>query len=368
MEDKLKKLIEKAISGLKSGGIVAFPTDTVYGIGADFQNESAIKKVFNVKERESDKPLTLLLPDSGELHRFVKTIPKAAQRLIETFWPGPLTLVFKASGRIPAYLLGPDSTVGIRVCSNEIARALIRGFGSPLATTSANVSGEEPLRSGSEVSSKMGEEIDFVLPGFCGFAPSSTVLNLSRFPPAVERKGAISPLFLGRIMGRKVRLCENVFFKILLVCTGNACRSPIAEGLLRKMIPPDLSKKLMVASAGTAALAGSKPTEFAIDAANELGGDITGLVCKELSPKIITDADLILCMEQSQRDRVADMVPDAWEKTDLLKGYGKEGLPKYEREIEDPIGLQLEAYRRVAREIQSSLTGVVSELMRWLLP
>lgn len=368
MEEKLKKQIGKAVSVLKNGRIVAFPTDTVYGIGADFQNEPAVKKIFIVKGRESDNPLTLLLADAKELDPFVKTIPKTAQRLIQTFWPGPLTLIFKASGKVPAYLLGPDSTIGIRVSGNETARALIQSFGSPLATTSANMSGEEPLRSGNEVSSKMGERIDYVLPGFCGFAPPSTVLNLSRFPPGLERKGAISPLLLGRTMRRKVRLGKNVFFKILLVCTGNACRSPMAEGLLKKMLPPDLSKKLMIASAGTAALEGGRPTEFAIAAANELGAEIKGLMCRELSPEIITGADLILCMEQNHRDRVAEMVPEAWKNTDLLKGYGKEGLPKYEREIEDPIGLQLAAYRRAAREIQSNLMGVVSELIRRLLP
>lgn len=368
MKGKLQEQIAKAISTLKDGRIVAFPTDTVYGIAADFQNESAIKKIFAAKGRESDKPLTLLLRDPEELQHFVKTIPKTSEGMIRTFWPGPLTLIFKASAQVPAYLLGPDSTIGIRVCGNETARALIQGFGSPLATTSANMSGEEPLRSGSEVSSKMGEDIDYVLPGFCGFAPPSTVLNLSRFPPGLERKGSISPLLLGRTMRRRVRLGENVFFKILLVCTGNACRSPMAEGLLKKMIPPDLSKKLMIASAGTAALEGGRPTRFAILAANELGADIKGLACRELSPEIIMGADLILCMEQGHRHRVADMVPDAWEKTDLLKGYGKEGLPKYEREIEDPIGMPIEAYRRAAREIQSGLTGVVSELIRWILP
>jgi len=368
LKEQLEKLIGEAVSALRKGGIVAFPTDTVYGIGADFQNESAVKKVFNVKERERDKPLTLLLSDLNELAHYVNRVAKTAEKLIKTFWPGPLTLIFKASGTVPGYLLGPDSTIGTRMTGNETTIALIKGLGNALAATSANLSGSEPLRSASEVSSSFRDKIDYVLPGFCSPAPPSVVLNLSKFPPKLERGGSISPLLLARTMQRKVRLGNGVFFRILIVCTGNACRSPMAEGMLKMMTPELLRKKLIVASAGTAPLEGGPPTTSAVQATRELGTDISGVVSRQLKPEMISSADLILTMEQAHRDRVAELVPEAWQKTHLLKGYGQTGVPTFEREIRDPIGMPLGFYRKTARLIQSSLKGVVAELTRWLLP
>ncbi|MFQ5905871.1 MAG: L-threonylcarbamoyladenylate synthase [bacterium] len=367
MNGQLEELVREAVSALSKGGIVAFPTETVYGIAADFRNESAIRKVFHAKKRERNKPLTLLLPELEELPRYVHRLPKTADKLTKTFWPGPLTLIFKASGTVPEYLLGPGSTIGTRMTSNETAMAFVKGFGNPLATTSANISGSQPLRSAAQVTSSLGERIDYVLPGFCGSAPPSAVLNLSRFPPKLERSGAISPLVLARTMQRKVRLGDGVFFRILIVCTGNACRSPMAEGMLREMTPEPLRRKLIVASAGTAPLEGSPPTTSAIKAARELGADISGLVSRQLNREMISSADLILTMEQAHRDKVAELVPEAWQKTHLLKGYGQTGVPTFEREIRDPIGMPLGFYRKTAGIIQSNLKGVVAELTRWLL-
>jgi tRNA threonylcarbamoyl adenosine modification protein (Sua5/YciO/YrdC/YwlC family) len=368
LKANLEEQIRDAASTLREGGVVAFPTETVYGIGADFQNESAVKRIYEIKQRKKDKPLVLLLSEAGELPFYVKNVRKTAQKIIETFWPGSLTLIFKASSAVPEYLLGPDSTVGTRVTRNETTRSLIEAFGSCLATTSANVSGEEPLRSGSEVSSALGKKIDYVLPGFCGYMLPSAVLNLSQFPATLERSGAISPLLLARTMRRKVRLGKDVFFRILLVCTGNACRSPMAEGLLREMVPGEFKRKLIIASAGTSPIEGGMPTDLAIKAAKKLGADISGLLSRELNPTIVVNADLILTMEQRHREKVAELVPEAWEKTHLLKGYGQTGIPRYEQEIRDPIGMPLEFYEYTAREIQASLKGVVSELTRWLLP
>lgn len=368
MEGKRKKPIEQALSSLKTDGIVAFPTDTVYGIGADYRSENAVKRIHKLKGRKKEKPLTLLLPDSEGLSRYIAKVPKTANKLIDTLWPGPITLILKASGEIPPYLLGPHRTVGVRVTGHEIAQALITAFGSPIATSSANLSGGEPLRTGSDVLREFGNEIDFVLPGYCGTAPPSVVLDISSFPPTIKRSGEISPLLIARTLGRRVRLSPGIFFRVLIVCTGNACRSPIAEGLLKEMLPQPLKKKVIVSSAGTAPMEGASPTPDAVTAARELGADIAGLVSKRLSPQVISSADLVLTMERMHRDRIAELVPEAWKKTHLLKGYGQKGIPAFEREIRDPIGMPLDFYRTTAQEIKNSLKGVVRELTRYLLP
>ncbi len=367
MEEKLKRLTEEAVSALRGGGIVAFPTETVYALGADPRNESAVRRIFHLKGRMREKPLTLLFAGSKGLAWYAKRVPKSALVLIDTFWPGPLTLVFRASGEVHQYLTGPGPTIGARATRAPTAQAIIEAFGSPIATTSANLSGKTPLRSGSEVSSQFGTEVDVVVPGFCGASPPSAVLNVSSFPPTLERSGAISPLLLARVMGRRVRLGRNVFFRILIVCTGNACRSPMAEGLLKEMLPEPSRRLVIVSSAGTNPIEGNPPTPNAILAARELGADIAGLVSRAVRPEMISGADLVLTMEQAHRDRVAELVPEAWEKTHLLKGYGQKGIPTYMREIKDPIGMPLEFYRAIAAEIESNLRGVAAELRRRLL-
>jgi protein-tyrosine phosphatase len=224
-----------------------------------------------------------------------------------------------------------------------------------------------PLRSGSEVSSQFGGRIDVVFPGFSGVSPPSAILNVSGFPPTLERSGGISPLAIARVMGRRVKLGRNVTFRILIVCTGNACRSPMAEGLLTRMLPGRLKKLVIVSSAGTDPIEGGPPTPNAILAARELGADISGLVSRTISPEMIAGADLVLTMEQAHRDRVAELVPEAWGKTDLLKGYGQKGIPRYVREIRDPIGMPLDFYKAIASEIDSNLKNVVAELRCCLL-
>jgi L-threonylcarbamoyladenylate synthase len=367
LEEKLKRLAEEASLTLRGGGIVAFPTETVYALGADPGSESAVKRIFSLKGRAREKPLTLLFSDGKEVARYARNVPKSAQKLIDAFWPGPLTLVFRASSEVQEHLAGPGPSIGTRATRSATAQAIIDAFGSPVATTSANLSGEEPLRSGSEVSSQFGEKIDVVVPGFSGVSPPSAILNISRFPPTLERSGGISPLAIARVMGRRVKLGKNVFFRILIVCTGNACRSPMAEGLLKRMLPGPLKKLVIVSSAGTDPIEGRAPTPNATLAARELGADISGLVSRTISPEMIAGADLVLTMEQAHRDRVAELVPEAWEKTDLLKGYGQKGIPTYVREIRDPIGMPLDFYKAIADDIDSNLRSVVAELRRCLL-
>jgi L-threonylcarbamoyladenylate synthase len=186
------KGIEKAGRLILQGGIVAFPTETFYALGADALNEQAIQKVYEIKGREERKPLLLLVAEKDWLPALIRELPPPAEKLIERFWPGPLTLIFGASERIPAKLTGHTGKVGIRVPGHPAARELIRAVGRAVTGTSANPSGSPSASFAAEVVQALGAKIDAVLDG--GRTPGglgSTVLDVSGPSPVMVRQGVV---------------------------------------------------------------------------------------------------------------------------------------------------------------------------------
>ncbi len=157
--------IERAAQIILRGGVVAFPTETFYGLGADTLNETALRKIFAMKGRAEDKPLLLLIAEMAWVPRLVRRIPPGAERLMEQFWPGPLTLVFEASSELSPFLTGASGKVGLRVSSHAAALALTRAAGRAITATSANLSGEPSASLPAEVLRSLGESLDAVLDG-----------------------------------------------------------------------------------------------------------------------------------------------------------------------------------------------------------
>jgi L-threonylcarbamoyladenylate synthase len=185
------RAVERAASALASGGMVAFPTDTVYGLGVSAWNAEAIDRIYAAKGRPAERALPVLLSDPEEIDRVCRQLPAAALRLARAFWPGPLTIVIARRAELPANL-GPGSTVGVRVPDHESARRLLRAAG-PLAVTSANRSGEAPSLSAAEVVTSLGGRIDLVLDG--GPSPGgvpSTVVDCTGAEIYLWRQGPIS--------------------------------------------------------------------------------------------------------------------------------------------------------------------------------
>lgn len=190
-EDEWKEALQKTVRVLKSGGVAAIPTDTVYGFAALATDEAAIARLYMIKERSQVKSIAVLLGDAEQAHLVARSFPASAQRMAERFWPGALTLVvFKKSG-LPADLSSNDC-IGLRIPDHEFVRELIRLTG-PLAVTSANHSGMPPACSVSEFLSQYGEMLDIIIDGgtTTGGIPS-TVVNCSLTPPVILREGAIS--------------------------------------------------------------------------------------------------------------------------------------------------------------------------------
>jgi L-threonylcarbamoyladenylate synthase len=178
----------KAIAYLKSGGIVAFPTDTVYGIAAMPFNKKAIRSLYKIKKREKKKPIALLISSKKLTGKFAVSIPSKAKKLMTKYWPGPLTLIFKKRKSIPDFLTSGLPTIGIRMPKNAIALELIKKSGGALAVTSANISGNKPAISAGQIKRLKG--IDLVIDGGkCKIGMPSSVVFVSKDGIEIIRKG-----------------------------------------------------------------------------------------------------------------------------------------------------------------------------------
>ncbi len=187
------------------GGVVAFPTETFYGLGADAGNVKALEKVFQAKGREPHKPLLLLVADPTWVSGLVKEIPAVAESLMNRFWPGPLTLIFEASHRLSPLLTGGTGKVGLRISSHPVAQALVRRVGKAITGTSANLSGQPSASLAAEVLRGMGGEIDAILDaGQTAGGLGSTLLDVTGERLKIIRRGASPGSQLTGFLGRKI--------------------------------------------------------------------------------------------------------------------------------------------------------------------
>lgn len=184
--------LAKACTLLRAGGVVAFPTETYYGLAVDPFNQAALSRLFALKGRAGDKPVLLIVDNLSQLSTLVAEIPPPFPLLMERFWPGPLTLVFPGAPSLPGMLTGHRGTIGVRVSSHPVARRLVRAFGRPITATSANFSGQPAAVAASGVLDQLGPEVDAVLDG--GATPGgqgSTLLGYQEGKVCLLRAGVI---------------------------------------------------------------------------------------------------------------------------------------------------------------------------------
>ncbi len=185
--------IDQAVTILKGGGLIAFPTETYYGLGVDPFNESALKRLFALKNRPAVKPVLLLIPSRDHLERLTNSIPPVAEKLMDSFWPGPLTIVLPARSELSELVTGGTGTVGVRISPHPVSRMLLQAYDGPLTATSANRSGERPAITGNGVKKKFGNDVDMVLGS--GSTPGekpSTLIGFSEDSIECIREGRIS--------------------------------------------------------------------------------------------------------------------------------------------------------------------------------
>jgi L-threonylcarbamoyladenylate synthase len=196
--------IAAAVEVLRSGGLVAFPTETVYGLGADAGDEGAVARIFEVKRRPRDHPLIVHLAAAELIDAWADDVPPEARLLADAFWPGPLTMLLPRSDRVADAVTGGRPTVGLRVPDHPVARALLEAFGGGVAAPSANRFGKVSPTTAQHVQSDLGDDVDLILDGGpCQVGVESTIIDLARpdRPAEVVRAGGVSLERLADVLG-----------------------------------------------------------------------------------------------------------------------------------------------------------------------
>ncbi len=353
--DDARDVIHRAVQALVEGGIVAFPTETVYGLAASALCESAIERLTNVKGRPEGKPLALAIKSADDALDYIPNISPLGSRLARRCWPGPVTLVFNAEhpdsllAQLPPAAraaVAPQGSVGLRVPAHSAIIDVLHFLAGPLVLTSANMSGQPESVSAKEISETFGDKVQMIVDdGPCRYGQASTVVRIEGNNLEVLRLGVVSEHTLQR-------LCSMM---ILFVCTGNTCRSPMAESICRHMLadklqcqPNELEDRgIIVGSAGIAAMPGGRPAPEAVEVMRECSRDLSRHESQPLTEPLVRHADFVITMTRSHKQAILAEWPQAAERTHLLSIDGLD--------VADPIGGPTEMYRRCAAMIEAAL-------------
>jgi len=359
--------IQRGAELLRRGGLVVFPTETVYGVGAAVTADRGIERLRELKQQTGKRPFTVHLPDVDHVDQYVDVDAQPAlQRLVRKTMPGPITVVAEVSDRViqsrlaalgidetRADRLYHDNTIGLRCPDDRVAMELLGAVETPVVASSANHPGGKPPHNATAAGNALGEDVDLIIDGGQSryARPSSVVKVRADGTVDVLREGVYDKRYIRKLMRRS----------ILFVCSGNTCRSPMAEAIARHELARRLNIRSdqlsntnwQVLSVGVYAGHGSPATPEALDALQSLGIEPHDHESRGLSREHVQQAEAVYCMTEAHREAVLSMVPDAADRVHLLDPDG---------DIDDPIGGGPEVYKPIAERMQKLVRQRLKEL------
>ncbi len=327
---------------IHDGNLVIFPTETVYGIAADWANPLAMKRLREVKKRSADKPFSVMISQKELIRNYTSYDAPQLYKLIDKYWPGPLTVIVP-TGK-------PGETIGIRIPDHPVALKLVQNAHCTIAAPSANFEGNPPPTTCEEALRDLEGLVDLAVDsGKVNIGTASTVVDFTQDKPTVVREGIIKQHDVDDVTQKKT---------VLFVCTGNSCRSVMAEYLLRQMLKDHAG--VAIASAGTSVIFPTSASQEAINVLREEKIDAHEHQSQPVTNMLLKKSDLIFVMTRSHREQVLERVPGVEKRVYILGEFQSKAIRREsDLDIADPIGRTHGEYQRCAEEIKDCLRKVM---------